>query len=339
MSRRYCSHIKNDMRRTKCGLIAALDEGVGNVTRALKRRGIFNDTLLLFTTDNGGPIPEASNNWPLRGSKTTLWEGGTRATAFLHGPKILKRSGTTYDGMIHAVDWLPTLVEAAGGKAVTGLDGVSQWKSLLKGAVPSARTEFVYNIDELKNNAALRQGRYKLLQGKPGHPDGWYPPPRLQGDLDWSTFGSQQDGTLEDIETLEDSGLRSLISDRAAYEEAWRMSELSLESSSYNFTSWDKLSILIRQARGSAGQRTEEGNVVVQMTSENDVAAEEYQLYDLEADPTEHHDVKDKYRDVFKQMRARLDEYRKSLVPANFPPHDPASYPSNFNGVWSPGWC
>lgn len=322
-ARRYCSHIKNDMRRTHCGLVAALDEGVGNVTRALQKRGIFNDTLLLFTTDNGGPVEKASNNWPLRGSKTTLWEGGTRATAFLHGRKFLKRGGTTYDGVIHAVDWLPTLVEAAGGEAVTGLDGVSQWKSVVEGAVPSARTEFVYNIDELKNNSALRQGRYKLLQGNPGHPDGWYPPPKLQGDLDRNTFG---------IETLiqEDSELRDL------------MSELSLDFSSRDLNASGIFSILARgQGRGGAGLRTgEEGNVIVQMTSEDDVTkTEPYQLYDLEADPTEHHDVKDKYPDVFNKMRARLEEYRKSLVPANFPPHDPDSYPSNFNGVWSPGWC
>jgi hypothetical protein len=71
----------------------------------------------------------------------------------------------------------------------------------------------------------------------------------------------------------------------------------------------------------------------------DDVRKDDYLLFDLEADPYEHHDVKDKYPDVLKQMMARLEEYRKSLVPAQWPPHDPASFPENFNGTWSPGWC
>ncbi|XP_076452856.1 arylsulfatase B-like isoform X2 [Babylonia areolata] len=291
----YCKDIQDANRRQKCGMLAVLDEAVFNVTLALKARGMFDDTLLLLTTDNGGPVHEGANNWPLRGAKTTLWEGGTRATAFLHAPRYWKKPGV-YEGMIHAVDWLPTLVEAAGGRTPSGLDGVSQWQSLLQGKVPSARTEFLYNMDELKNNSALRQGRFKLLQGHPGHPDKWYPPPRV---LPGRSSSACPEATSS--QTLPEGYVERVATNSA--------------SSPYT----------------------------VSMTSEgDDVTAgggKEYQLYDLEADPTEHHDVKDKYPEVFQRMRARLEEYRKSLVPANFPPHDPAALPSHFNGVWSPGWC
>ncbi|XP_070185141.1 arylsulfatase J-like isoform X3 [Littorina saxatilis] len=328
---KYCSHIHNATRRTHCGLVAALDEGVGNITRALQKKGLYNDTILLFTTDNGGPVHESSNNWPLRGSKATLWEGGTRGTAFLHGPKFFKNSGKSYDGMIHAVDWMPTLVEAAGGPELTGLDGVSQWKSILQAKVPSARTEFVYNFDEMKKNAAIRMGKYKLLEGKPGHPDGWYPPPTMDVSSVQHNYQEGASGKpTVNLRIHEESSYTSLTTDEITLGSAQRLADL-FESVVMN-SSYENTLLF------SASRRSSQSDVIVRMTSE-EKDKKEYQLYDLEADPYEHHDVQDKYPDVLKKMVARLEEYRKSLVPANFPPHDPASFPTNFDGTWSPGWC
>ena len=69
-----------------------LDEGVGNVTAALKRRGQWSSSLVVFVSDNGGPTHgnegTASNNFPMRGGKNTLWEGGTRVVAAVRGPIV-----------------------------------------------------------------------------------------------------------------------------------------------------------------------------------------------------------------------------------------------------------
>lgn len=175
---RFCSHIPDRDRQLKCGMVAAMDEAVTNVTATLQASDLASNTLIIFTSDNGGPVKMGSSNWPLRGSKITIWEGGTRALGFVHGPNILLRSGYTYDELIHIVDWYPTLVEAAGGSAVPNIDGMSQWQNLLTGG-NGPRQEFVYNIDEVDNNAAIRQGRFKLVQGHAGSPDGWYAPPEL----------------------------------------------------------------------------------------------------------------------------------------------------------------
>ncbi|KAK7483551.1 hypothetical protein BaRGS_00025225 [Batillaria attramentaria] len=175
---RFCSHINDTDRQIKCGMIAAMDEAVANVTHVLEQQGLADNTFLLFSSDNGGPVKTGGSNWPLRGSKTTIWEGGTRAVAFMHAPNLLQKSGYTYNELIHVVDWYPTFVEAGGGSNLSNIDGVSQWQNLLAGT-PGPRFEFIYNIDDVFNNAAIRQGRYKLTQGHMNGPNGWFAPPEM----------------------------------------------------------------------------------------------------------------------------------------------------------------
>merc|ERR1712032_123861 len=101
---------------------AVMDEGVGNITAALKRRGIYDGTLFVFSADNGGPTNGNegtwSSNYPMRGGKNTLWEGGTRAVAAVRGPGLRHDlTGSVSYAKIHATDWLPTLIRVASGDA------------------------------------------------------------------------------------------------------------------------------------------------------------------------------------------------------------------------------
>ncbi|KAJ8314187.1 hypothetical protein KUTeg_008748 [Tegillarca granosa] len=130
------------------GMVTAMDDAIGDIINILKQTGMYNETLIVFTADNGGWPQFFGNNYPLRGSKLTVYEGGTRASAFIHGT-MLKKTGYTY---------------------IPGIDGVNQWPSLLNGS-ESKRTEFIYNLDDkllpLNGHAAIRSGNYKLIQDDP----------------------------------------------------------------------------------------------------------------------------------------------------------------------------
>ncbi|KAF0299907.1 Arylsulfatase B [Amphibalanus amphitrite] len=171
-------NIPNDLRRTFSGMVTALDIAVARVVESLKASGLYENSVIAFVSDNGGMLTAAGNSWPLRGSKGTLWEGGTRTPAFVLSP-LLQKTGYVSTEVIHMTDWAPTFLRLAGvDTSDLGLDGVDQWETLSTGS-PSARDEFVYNMDTFPVgfSAALRQGDMKLVWGWPGQNSDWYPVP------------------------------------------------------------------------------------------------------------------------------------------------------------------
>lgn len=183
----YEGQFEEEKRRTFAGMLTALDEGVGNVTRKLKELDMLRNTFIVFTTDNGGPTDQCgttgSSNWPLRGGKCTVWEGGTRATGFICGKGVPQELiGTQYKGLMHAVDWLPTLAHLAGATREdmphAPLDGVDHWLALtLKDGIKAPRTEIFYGFGNSfnMNGAALKLNQWKLIVGNAGQ-SSWSPP-------------------------------------------------------------------------------------------------------------------------------------------------------------------
>ncbi|XP_070205918.1 arylsulfatase B-like [Littorina saxatilis] len=194
--------IKDTKRRTYAGMVTCMDEGIGNLTSALKTAGLWDNTVFIFSTDNGGQIYEGGNNYPLRGWKGSLWEGGLHGVGFVHSP-LLHKQGYVNRALIHVSDWFPTIVGLARGSlnGTLPLDGFDQWRTISEDA-PSPRKELLHNIDILygrsgsprypdtfdtRIRAALRVGDYKLITGYPGNPSehlnvlfSWIPPPELQ---------------------------------------------------------------------------------------------------------------------------------------------------------------
>lgn len=112
------SNITEYNRRRFAGVLSKLDESVGKVVAALQKRNMLKNSVIVFSTDNGGPAEgfniNAASNWPLRGVKNTLWEGGVRGAGLIWSPN-LERPKRVAKQMMHMVDWLPTLLHAALG--------------------------------------------------------------------------------------------------------------------------------------------------------------------------------------------------------------------------------
>lgn len=99
------------------GMMDALDQSVGAIFEYLSDAGMLHNTIFVYTTDNGG-APVGSDggrgfNWPLRGTKGTLFEGGVKAGAFIWSP-LIRRPRRLSKQMMHIVDWMVTLYSAAG---------------------------------------------------------------------------------------------------------------------------------------------------------------------------------------------------------------------------------
>lgn len=164
---------QHDSRLRMAAMVAQLDAKVGQFVAALEKTGQRNNTLIVFTSDNGGiespknayvgevgDSPLNSENDPLRGQKAQLYEGGIRVCAFVNWPgKLAPRKFTT---PMHVVDWFPTIASLVGYKPQADLkwDGVNQWPAL---------TDTISNVSQrtiyiaMNGGHALRHGDWKLI--------------------------------------------------------------------------------------------------------------------------------------------------------------------------------
>jgi arylsulfatase A-like enzyme len=116
------------LRNIWSGMVSAIDETMANVTAALRRRGMWHDTFLVTVSDNGSPVGgwgAGGSNHPLKGGKSSSWEGGIRTVAFLSGGWLpTSRWGSSLDGLVHISDLYATLCSLASSGGV-GEDGSS----------------------------------------------------------------------------------------------------------------------------------------------------------------------------------------------------------------------
>jgi arylsulfatase A-like enzyme len=172
---------RHDSRLRLAAMISQLDDSIGRFVRALDETGQRQQTLIVFTSDNGGieslenhyvggvgDSPLNSENAPLRGQKNTLWEGGTRVCAFANWPGALAPGKCP--AVVHVADWFPTLAALTGYTPATDLawDGLDRWDAIrgLPGAAARAKPVCIVH----STGRAVIGDRWKLIARTKGSP-------------------------------------------------------------------------------------------------------------------------------------------------------------------------
>ena len=164
-----------DAKRAKnVALVEHLDNGIGRVLEALKEAGLDQNTVVVFTADNGGSLPHAQNNDPWRDGKQSHYDGGLRVPFMVRWPGVVT-AGSRCDYAGLNFDLFPTFLELSGAKPSADLDAVSLVPALKGGTISKPRDLYFVRREGGpayggKSYEAIIRGDWKLLQNDPFSP-------------------------------------------------------------------------------------------------------------------------------------------------------------------------
>lgn len=162
-------HIKDKKRKIYAGMVYAMDRGVGRVMAALKETDQYDNTLVLFLSDNGGKVSQGANNDPLQAGKGSAYEGGFRVPMLAHWPAQIKPEGN-YTHPVNALDFFPTFAALAEAPLPEGieLDGKNLWPALKTGASARKGETFfaMRHRGDHSDTAAIRDNWKAVRVGK-----------------------------------------------------------------------------------------------------------------------------------------------------------------------------
>lgn len=154
-------HLDGGNLATYAKMVESMDANIGRLMDALDRLGMADNTIIIFTSDNGGE--RFSDTWPFTGKKTELLEGGIRVPIIVRWPDVIAPGGTSSQVMV-SMDFVPTLLAAAGAskESLTRFDG-ENLLDVLTGKAP-ARARTLFWRYKAANQAAVRDGDWKYLK-------------------------------------------------------------------------------------------------------------------------------------------------------------------------------
>lgn len=159
--------ITDKKRKMHAAMISAMDDAVGDVLETLKTQGIFDNTLVIFLSDNGGPTQaNGADNAPFSGGKGTILEGGIRVPFFMQWPAKFP-AGEVYEKPVISLDLLPTALAVGGGTVPDSvhLDGINLTPFITKekNGEPHDALFWAWHTQRV-----IRSGEWKLVTGDDG---------------------------------------------------------------------------------------------------------------------------------------------------------------------------
>ena len=298
--KKYASHIPSSpkQRRKYATQISIMDEGIGKVVEALKRENILDNTIIVFTSDNGAVYGKKGSNYPLRGGKQSLFEGGVRAVSFVSSP-LLQKTGYVNKNLHHVTDWYATFQKMAGDqpeqhtKLQLPLDGVDIWSSI-------------------SNNQPCRE---EVLMNFRDHS-------MIQDSSEHEFLVKREDSTIdEDIGQLGDD---EYLDDDSDDFFVIRWKDWKLFTGKYKVQDWTS-----KNSLGDASKFDRDDSWL----TGGGKAGSGTKLFDLSTDPREETNVADKSPDVVKKILEKIPGYREKMTKIN---KRTRSKEGMKNGIWVP---
>ncbi|XP_065337199.1 arylsulfatase B-like [Cloeon dipterum] len=306
------AYIGDPDRRMYAAMVTELDDSVGEIIQALRKRSMLSNSIVLFLSDNGAPTygihSNRGSNWPLRGMKQSPWEGGVRGVAAMWAP-WLNHTRRVATQLMHMTDWLPTLISAAGLDPSVlrdkGLDGYDVWTALNLNTT-SPRNEVLHNIDEVDQYAALTKGGWKYITGttQNGRVDSWY------GESSRGYSDPEYDASVV-LKSKAGSAISSVSVPRPRLS-ATEVMEIREQAE-------------IKCEKRPSGAENFRCNPLVSPC-----------LFNIIADPCELVDLSAVRPLVAMSLSQALERWRRTAVPAANVPVDSAGNPKFYNNTWVP---
>ncbi|XP_055593389.1 arylsulfatase B-like isoform X2 [Uranotaenia lowii] len=298
-------YIADENRRIYAAMMSKLDDSVGEIFKALRAKKMLKNTIILFLSDNGAPSvglhANYGSNSPLRGQKNSPWEGATRNVAAIWSPLIQERQRVS-NQFVHISDWLPTLAAAAGIhlphlKNQSEIDGIDQWEALSYDT-GNPRRAVLNMIDEEAGYSSYMENGLKYVNGTTvdGAFDDWF-------------------GVLPTTDKIpsDDEYFKKIV-------------ESEVGSQSPVGLTKDSMKYLRKHA------------VISCKTPLNPTSCDPRVracLFDIINDPCERNDISAREPYKFRELRAKVERYRRAAAKPRNKPADPAANPANFGGVWN----
>nr|UNO37571.1 sulf3a [Psylliodes laticollis] len=302
------SYINRSERRSYADLVNIMDHSVGEVVQKLSAKGMLENSIILFFSDNGaqtqGLFENFGSSWPFRGLKFTLFEGGVRGTAAIYSP-LFEKKDYINKNLIHITDFLPTFYRAAGGN-ITDLgkiDGIDQWNVISKNET-TKRSHILLNIDDGNEYSGILgdHGRYKLLNGSFAN--------GLYNDY-YGDSGRHSQTPPYNVSSILNSPTNLAIQKLKGHLDSKKILHLRKE-------------ITLHSCRTA--------------NHTHKFLCNGFCLFDIFSDPCETTNlIKDKNKqNIVKDLKEKLENYFTQIVPSTNKRVDVESDPSKFNNTWTP---
>ena len=322
--RKMLKNIDADDRKYLGKALIMLDHAIENVTRALRAHGLYDDAILVYSGDNGGCPQFGAFNYPLRGMKNFMFEGGLRVHGWVHSNLLPRETrGATYGGLMHITDWLPTLLSAAGASELipSDLDGVDQWAAIT-GARASSRQL------STAGGAMTSEEFARAVQEGHGGYDNAHNSPRTEMLYNIDPYSEEM--VFLDADCGAPCGFATVLVNnpdgaRAALRVGkWKLIRHEICVSYFNPK---------QELAAPAGCSMSSCSMVGTAQNSSDF------LFDLVADPFETTNLHANEPEVVQKLSARLDELHKTIVPTEWKSSDTRAYSRWAETGYITPWC